>query len=161
MAEDIVRSLTRDEDIEVEDEAELRLDLEAVMKEFIRRDRQVLEEAKTRMEQRGLSYSVLGKMKAQVAKERGFPPNDEQLPYIVGQLLEMLFHSNNVAEIFADDPVLRKKITHVVREHSDLESELDKEVRSKIKNLQEGTQNFEVEYAKVLERMKRQKRLDD
>ena len=79
----------------------------------------------------------------------------------MGQLLEMLFHSNNVAEIFADDPVLRKKITHVVREHSDLESELDKEVRSKIKNLQEGTQNFEVEYAKVLERMKRQKRLDD
>ncbi|MEM1413678.1 MAG: DUF507 family protein [Myxococcota bacterium] len=151
MAEDIVRSLARDGDIEVENEPELRLDLEAVMKEFIRRDRQVLEEAKTRMEQRGLSYSVLGKMKAQVAKERAFPPNDEQLPYIVGQLLEMLFHSNNVAEIFADDPVLRKKITHVVREHSDLESELDKEVRSKIKNLQEGTQSFEVEYAKVLQ----------
>lgn len=160
ISDDLVRSLTADGDIEVISEEEVKLDFESVLKEFVRRSREVVEEAKTRMERNGLSYEMLGRVKSQVAKDWGFPPQDEQLPYLVEQILTMLFHSNNVEEVFADDPILRKKITSCIKKHTELESELDKEVRSKIKNLEEGTASFEVEYEKVMAALKKRKRLE-
>lgn len=159
ITEEILRTLTADDDIELADEAEARLDLEAVLKEYLRQDREVLEEAKNRMEIRGLPYSQLGKMKSMVARERQLQIGDEMLPYLLEQLLTMLMHSQNVEEVFADDLVLRKKMTTIMRKHLDVEGELDAEVRSKIKNLQEGTASFEVEYQKAMEQLKRKKRL--
>lgn len=160
IADDLVRSLTKDGDIEVISEEEVRLDFESVLKEFVRRARELVEEAKTRMERNGLSYEMLGKVKSQVAKDWGFPAQDEQLPYLVEQLLTMLFHSNNVEEVFADDPILRKKITSAIKKHTEVESELDREVRSKIKNLEEGTASFEIEYEKAMAALKKRKRLE-
>jgi hypothetical protein len=160
IADDVVRTLTTGGDIEAESEEEVRLDIEAVLKEFLRMDREIAEEAKNRMEVRGLGYSNLGRVKAQVAKERGAPPSDEILPYILGQILNMLFHSNNVAEIYSEDVDLRTKITPILKRHMDVEGELDKEVRSKIKNMEEGTAAFEVEYEKVMAQMKRKRGLE-
>ena len=159
MAEDLVKTLSSDGDIEIESEEEVRLDFEAVLKEYIRRDRQVLDEAKGRMEREGLSYGLLGKIKSQVARDLGFPGREEMLPYLVEQVMTMLFHSNNVVEVFGEDHVLRKKITTVVKRHTNLDDDLDKEVRSKIKNLSEGTASFEIEYAKVMDQLKRRKGL--
>lgn len=159
IAEEIVRSLTAAEDIEVESEDEVRLDVEAVLKEYLRVEREIVDEAKNRMESRGLGYGNLGRVKSQVAKERGAPPTDETLPYLVDQILNILFHSNNVVEIYGDDVVLRTKITPVLKKHMEVEDELDKEVRSKIKNLEEGTASFEIEYAKVMDQIKRKKGL--
>lgn len=159
ISDEIVRSLVSSGDIEVESEAEVRLDLEAVMKQFINTEREITEEAKTRMEAKGLGYGQLGKTKSLVAKERGVLSGEDALPFLVDQFLEILFHSNNVVEVFAEDVDLRKKITPILRKNMDVETELDREVRAKIKNMQEGTGAFEVEYAKVLEQIKRNKGL--
>ena len=159
IAEEIVRSLTAAEDIEIESEEEVRLDVEAVLKEYLRVDREIVDEAKNRMESRGLGYGNLGRIKSQVAKERGAPPTDETLPYLVDQILNILFHSSNVVEIYGDDVALRTKITPILKKHMDVEDELDKEVRSKIKNLEEGTASFEIEYAKMMDQIKRKKGL--
>ena len=159
IADEIVRTLVKEGYIETESVEEVVLDMVAVLKEFSRRDRQVLDEAKRRMELEGLSYSMLGKIKSQVAKDMGFPEPDEQLPYLVSQLLTMLFHSNNVAEVFSEDMDLRKKITTVLRNHTSSGNELDREVRSKIKNLQEGTAAFEIEYERVMSQLKARKGL--
>ena len=159
MAEELLRALTESGDIEIESEEEVRLDFEAVFKEYVRRDRRVLDEAKGRMEREGLSYGVLGKIKSQVARDMGFPNRDEQLPYLVEQVMTMLFHSNNVIEVYGEDHVLRKKITTIIKKNTNLEDDLDKEVRSKIKNLSEGTASFEIEYEKVMEQIKRRKGL--
>lgn len=159
IAEEIVRTLSKDGDIEPVDEAEVKLDIEAVLKEYQRQDREVLEEAKNRLEINGLPYSKLGKMKSMVARERQIPLGDDMLPYLLEQLLTMLFHSQNVEEIFSEDHVLRKKMTTSIRRHLEVEGELDKEVRSKIKNLQEGTATFEIEYQRAMEELKRKKRL--
>lgn len=159
IAEDVVRILVEAGDIETENQAEVRLDIESVLKEFLRVEREITDEAKSRMEARGLGYSQLSRTKQQVAKERGVTSTDDALPYILEQIVEILFHSQNVIEVFADDPELRKKLAPILRKHMDVEDELDREVRSKIKNLQEGTATFEVEYAKVMEQMKRKKGL--
>jgi len=159
VAEELVRTLTADHDIEVASVDEVRLDMEAVLKEYLRLEREIIEEAKNRMEARGMSYGTLGRVRSQVAKERGAPPQEDVLPYLMDQILNMLFHSANVEEIFADDVALRTKITPVLRRHMEVEGELDQEVRSKIKNLQEGTASFEIEYARVMEQIKRNRGL--
>lgn len=159
IAEDIIRHLASNGDVDLEDEREARLDVEAVLKEYLRLDREVLEEAKTRMEVRGLPYSQLGRVKSQVSKERGAPQHDEILPYLLDQILNLLFHSGNVAEIYAEDVDLRRKITPILRKHMEVDTDLDREVRSKIKNLQEGGTDFDVEYARVMANLKQKYKL--
>jgi len=159
LTSDVVRALVQNEHIEVVDEEEVRLDIEAVLKEYLRLDRQILDEAKARLEARGVGGSGLGKMKAQVAKERGAPPPDEPLPYILEQILNMLFHSQNVEEIYADDTQLRQVMTPILRRNMEVEEDLDKEIRSKIRNLQEGTATFDIEYAKVRDQIRRKRGL--
>ncbi|MGB0679850.1 MAG: DUF507 family protein [Polyangiales bacterium] len=161
LAEDLMRTLAEEGGVEFEDREEARLDLEAVLKEYVRLDRDVLDEAKSRLEIRSLNYSQLGKMKAQVAKERGAPPLDEVLPYLLNQILHMLFHSRNVAEIYLEDRALRLRLTPVLRRHMQQGEDVDREVRAHIKNLQEGTAQFEIEYARMLEQVKRRRGLKD
>lgn len=159
IAEETIRALREAEFIELENENEAKLDIEAVLKEYLRLDREIVDDAKNRMETRGLGYSQLGKVKNQVSKERGFPGQDETLPYLLDQIMNILFHSANVAEIFAEDVELRKALTPILKKHMEVDSDLDREVRSKIKNLQEGTSDFDVEYAKVMEQIKHKRGL--
>jgi hypothetical protein len=159
ITDDILRTLKEAGDIEFENEPEAKLDIESVLKEYLRLDREIVEEAKNRMEVRGLGYSNLGRVKSQVSKERGGPGQEEVLPYLLEQILNILFHSANIAEIYADDADLRKKITPILRKHMEVENDLDREVRSKIKNLQEGTSDFEIEYTRVMEQIKQKRRL--
>ena len=159
IAEEILRTLKEAGDIDLENEAEAKIDIESVLKEYLRLDKEIVEEAKNRMEVRGLGYSNLGRVKSQVAKERGGPGQDDLLPYLLEQILNILFHSSNIAEIFAEDAELRKKVTPILRKHMDVENDLDREVRSKIKNLQEGTSDFEIEYSRVMDQIKQKRRL--
>ena len=115
IAEDTIRALREQGMIELENEAEARIDIEAVLKEYLRLDREIVDDAKNRMEVRGLGYSQLGKVKSQVSKERGAPGQDEVLPYLLDQIMNILFHSANVAEIFAEDVELRKTLTPILR----------------------------------------------
>jgi uncharacterized protein len=159
IADEIIRSLREAGDIDLENEAEAKVDIESVLKEYLRLDKEIVEEAKNRMEIRGLGYSNLGRIKSQVAKERGGPIQDDILPYLLEQIMNILFHSANIEEIYAEDVELRRKLTPILRKHMDVENDLDREVRSKIKNLQEGTSDFDVEYARVMEQIKQKRRL--
>jgi hypothetical protein len=159
IAEEVVSTLVKEGDIEVDNIQEARLDIEAVLKEFLRLERSIIEEAKNRMELQGLGYSHLSQVKNQVAKEHGAPTSEETLPYLLDQLLNILFYSNNVGEIFSGDSDLRKKIAVILRKQMEVDTELDREVRSKIRNLQEGTTTFDVEYAKVMKQIKQRRGL--
>lgn len=159
IAQEIVSSLVARESIETDTPKEVVADLEAVLKEYLRNEREISDEAKLQMERQGMSYSMLTKVRGQIAKERGFPPPDEFLPYIVEQLIEMLFHSNNVEEVFADDVELRKVVTPVLRKHLEVEESLDREIRARLKHLEDGTPAFEIEYQKLVDQMKRKKHL--
>ena len=155
IARELITTLKNEGDIEVGNEEEARLDVEAVLKEYLRLDRELIEEAKNRMETRGLGYGHLGQVRNQLAKERGAPTNEDTLPYILDQILNILFHSNNVEEIFADDSHLRTRITPILRKHMEVDTDLDREVRSKIKHLEEGTASFDIEYSRVMGQIKK------
>ncbi len=164
IAEEIIRTLSGptqvegsdiDAAIEVADPNEAQLDIEAVLKEYVRLDRECTDKAKDLMEQRNLPYSQFGKLKRTLADERGLVLGDESGSYLANQILEIFMHSPHIEEVFADDVVMRKKVKEILAKHMRVDEELDEEVRKRIKNLQEGTQSWDLEYAKAMEQIKR------
>jgi hypothetical protein len=154
LATEIITRLVTDGDIEVSDRTEAEQDAASVLKEYLRVDRELTERAKDIMEIRGLPYSHFGRIKRGLADEKEFGLGEEGVTWILNQLLETFMQSKHVEEIFADDTTLRRKLRDIVRKHMMVDEEMDKEVRQRIRNLEEGTQTWEIEYNRVLEQMK-------
>jgi len=158
---EIVEGLVAAGDIEVEtsEVPEVSIDIESVLKEYLRVEREITDRARDVIANKGLPYNHLNKIKAQIAGQRGFGLADESIDYITDQIIEILFHTVRVEEVFSEDQELRKKMRPVLRKHMALDSDLDLEVRGRIKNLEEGTSTWEVEYQKVMEDLKHTKNL--
>jgi hypothetical protein len=154
IAAEIIARLTQDGDIEVSDPAEAQLDAASVLKEYIRVDKELTERAKDILEIRGLPYSHLGRTKRQLADQKEFGLGEEGITWITNQLLEAFMSSRHVEEVFSDDVVMRRKIKEICKKHMTVDEAIDQEVRDRIKNLEEGTSAWEVEYAKVLDQIK-------
>jgi hypothetical protein len=160
IAQEIIQTLVQANDIEVNDAHEAQLDVEAVLKEYVRMDRECTDKAKDLLEQRKLPYGQFGKLKRALAEERGFALGEEAPSWITNQVLETFMQSTHVDEVYADDVALRKKLKDILKKHMAVDEELDQEVRRRIKNLEEGTQTWELEYAKVMEQIKRKHGLE-
>ena len=154
IAGELVRSLIEAGDIEVNNAAEGELDVAAVLKEYVRVDRELTDKAKDLMEQRKLGYDQFGKLKRALAEEKDFGLGDEAITWICTQLLETFMHSANVDEVYADDATLRRRIKDVLKKHMAVDEELDAEVRQRIRNLEEGTATWDLEYSRVMDQIK-------
>jgi uncharacterized protein len=159
IARDIVRELSEAKDIECETPHEVELDIESVLNNYLQIEKEASEKAKDMMQARGLSTGEFTRMKALVAEQKGIKVGDEMLDYLLDQLVEFMMHSANVDEIFAEDVVLRRKMAVILKRHMAVEEELEREVRGQLKHVAEGTRTWEVEYARVMEEIKRRKGL--
>src|SRR5579883_2972413 len=119
IAQEIISKFREDGDIEVSPQnlQEAQLDVEAVLKEYLRMDRELTEKAKDLMEKRGLPYGQFARTKRTMAEERGFATGDESIPYLTNQVLEIFMHSSHVDEVFTDDVALRKKVQALLKKH--------------------------------------------
>lgn len=154
VAGEIIHRLVSDGDLDVSDRPEAELDVAAVLKEYIRVDRELTERAKDILEIRGLGYSHFGRTKRHLAEQKDFGLGEDGITWMINQMLEAFMQSAHIEEIYADDPTLRRKIRQILGAAMTVDEELDRQVRERIKNLQEGTQTWEIEYQKVLEQMK-------
>jgi hypothetical protein len=68
-------------------------------------------------------------------------------------------HSANVAEVYSEDVVLRRKMAPILKHHMAVDEEVEREVRGKLKHVQEGTRTWEVEYSKMMDEIRRRKGL--
>ena len=161
IAGELVRSLTDAGDIEVTEKPEVELDVGAVLKEYIRVDRELTDKAKDVLEQRKLAYGQFGKIKRALADEKEFGLGEDALSWICTQLLETFMHSANVEEVYADDATLRRRIKDVLKKHMAVDEELDAEVRQRIKNLEEGTATWELEYNRVMDQIRQKHGIKD
>lgn len=159
IAVDMVRMLTAEKDIETENPREVEADIEAVLKEYLRMERDITEKAKDQIERRGGTRQDLPKIKKLIAEQRNVGLGPESISYILNQIMEMLMRSTNVDEVFSEDADIRRKCKKILERHMAADEEIDKEVRDKIKNLEEGTKTWEVEYARVMEQVKRKRGL--
>jgi hypothetical protein len=151
---EVIRALSQAGDIEVVSASEAELDVTSVLKEYVRVDRELTERAKDIMEIRGLSYSAFSRTKRHLAEQREFGLGEEAVSWICTQLLETFMHSNHVEEIYADDVTMRRRLKEILSRHMAVDEELDQEVRQRIKNLEEGTASWDIEYKRVMDQMK-------
>lgn len=159
LARQIVDALLAQGDIETESPSEVRADVQAVLEQYVRDEQQVLDRAKEVLQARSLPPSELPRLKRMVSQERGIKLGDEAIDYVLDQLVEMLMHSRNVEEVFADDVTLRRKMRDPLRKHAQIDDEVQAEVRGHLKHVKEGTALWEVEYQRMLEDIRRRKGL--
>jgi len=160
MAQEMASALIVGGDIEIREEErnEVELDIASVLREYVRVEREITDQARELIARRELDFQSLSKLKQRIADERGFGLEEDAIEYIVVQLIEMLLHSVHVEEVFAEDNVLRRKLAEVLRRFMNVDNDLDKEVRRRIKNLQEGTTGWEIEYRRLMDDLRRTKR---
>lgn len=153
---EIVQALIDKELVEVmaESRNEVELDVESVLREYVRAERQLTDEAKDLAQSRGLDYGAHQKIKRQLAERRKFGLYEDAVGYIANQCIETLLHTQHVEEVFGEDTDLRATIAPVIRKQLRGADELDQEVRRHIKNLEEGTNDWEIRYRQTMERLK-------
>lgn len=159
ISKEIVQALMDGDLIEVEPEfvEEVELDVASVLKEYRRTDHELTERARDLVALRNLDYSYTHKIKAKLAREKGIGLGEEGVEWITAQMLELLLISNNVAEVFGDDNELRAAIGPILKRELVTDGSLDREVKRRIKNLSEGTSEYEIEYQRKLEQLRRSK----
>ena len=156
---EIVKTLLDGKDIETENTREVQADIESVLNQYVKTDKDAADKAKDAMQSRGIPPTEFSRMKKLAAEQMGIKVGDESIDYLLDQILEILMHSANVDEIFAEDVELRRKMAPILKRHMAVDEELEKEVRGKLKHVEEGTRTWEVEYARMMEDIRRRKGL--
>ncbi len=161
IAREVVQMLMQDGDVEIETMriADAEMDMAAIMKEYLAAEERVNAATREALERRGYDHSRFNQVKREMADVRGFKMGDEGIEYVIGQMIEFLLVSRNVEEVYAEDTSLRKKIFQIFKKHLDVDEEIDREARARLKHLQEGTSAWEVEYNKTVELLRRSRGL--
>lgn len=156
IAKDVVRSLLANQAIEVEDgrRDEAELDIAGVLVEYLNELDRVSSDAHEALQRHKLPPETLGRVKKSLADSRQVAVGDDALDYVIDRMIEALFNSKNIEEIFAEDVDLRRQVTDSLRKYLGVDEELDREVRGRLKNLREGTSEWEVEYSRLIDRMR-------
>jgi hypothetical protein len=160
VAQRIIDRLVDDEDILVENKAEANLDIEAVLREYLRVERELTEESKDHMEKRAMSYSQFGRVKRELSERKGIGSGEEALSWIATQILETFMHSPHIDDVFGEDVDMRRKIKDILKASMQVDEELDQEVRQRIKNIEEGTASWDIEYKNKMNEIRRKHGLD-
>jgi hypothetical protein len=157
IAREVIQRLTQENDIEVEPirASDAEMDLSAIMREYLANEERVNQATREALERRGYDSAKFSMVKREMADVRGFQLGDDGIEFVINQMLEFLLVSRNVEEVFSDDQGMRPKILQVMKKHLDIEDELDREARGRLKHLQEGTGAFEIEYQKVMDQIRR------
>jgi hypothetical protein len=159
IASEAVRALLAAEAIEAEAPKEVEKDVEAVLKNYLDLEREVNERAKDLLERTGKAQSDFNRMRTLAASEKGIKIGDETLDFVLDQVVEMFHHSSNVDEIFAEDVEMRRLMAPCFKKHMNADSGIDADVRAQLKHLKEGTPDWEIEYGRVAEGIRRRKGL--
>ncbi len=157
IARDVVGSLMAEGDVEVETMrvADAEMDMAAILKEYLASEERVNQATREALERRGYDHSRFNQVKREMADVRGFKMGDDGVDFIINQMIEFLLISRNVEEVFSADNVIRQKVFGIMKKHLDVDDEIDKEARARLKHLQEGTSAFDIEYNKTVEQIRR------
>lgn len=159
IASESVKILLADGDIETTSPKEVELDVAAVLASYVKSEQEANDAAKDYLQKHNLGQNEFNRVKRVTAEQKGIKTGEDTLDYLLDQVVEMLFHSSNVDEVFAEDHVLRRKMAPVFKKHMAADEELEREVRGQLRHMQEGTRTWEVEYQRVMADIKRRKGL--
>jgi uncharacterized protein len=159
IAQEVVKTLLAGGDIESERSSEVVADVEAVLKSYLETEKEVNERTRELLERSGRGSQDYSRVRQQIAESKGIRVGDEALDYLLDQVVEMFGHSHNVEEIFAEDVEMRRKMAPIFKKHMHEDAELDGEVRAQLRHVKEGSRDWDVEYARMTEIVKRKRGL--
>lgn len=157
LAQEIVAALLQDGDIETDAPREVQQDVASVLEQYIRDEQDLTERAREVLDRTGMAPREFARVKQRLADERKLKLGDDAVDYLLDQLLEILMHSHNVEEIYAEDVDMRRKMRRPLRRARSAEADMDAEVRGRLKHVQEGTSMWEVEYKRMMDDIRRRK----
>ncbi len=161
IAKDVIRALLANRSIEVEDghRDEAELDIAGVLVEYMNEVDKLKHDAQEAIQRHALPAEMLGRVKKNLADSRKIVVGDGALDYVIDRVIQGLFESKHIEEVFMDDAELRKVVQAAIQKYLGVDEELDREVRGRLKNLREGTTEWEVEYGRLIEQMRGTKAL--
>ena len=156
ISKEIIRHLLAESTVEIADghRDDAELDIASVLVNYLNDEDQLNQDAKDILERRGLPFEKFGMVKRGLAESRNMIIGDNAFDYVLEQMVEILFHSGNFTEIFAEDHDLKRIMRNTIRRYMGVDAQLDKEVRGRLRHLREGTPDWEIEYEKVIEQMR-------
>ena len=156
IANEIVATLTKEGslDVEPENRPEAELDLVAIMEEYLRRDRALRERVREHMHSRSVPYDQYGKLRGQMAGSWNHPTGDDVERFLARQFVENFMISRFVDEVYADDRALYKRVIELLTLHHVDEKAIREEAQSKVKNVREGTVEYEIALSQAIREVK-------
>jgi len=156
IAKDIIRALLANRAIEIEDghRDEAELDMAGVLVGYLNDVDAVNSDAHDALEKHKLGLEHLGRIKRSLAEARKVVVGDNAQEHVLELLINGLFDSRHIEEVFAEDNEIRKIVFEAMRKYLGVDEELDREVRGRLKNLREGTSEWELEYNRLIDQMR-------
>ncbi len=153
----VIERLSHSGAIEVmaENRAEAEKDLVAIMEAFLGRDGQLRAAVKDRMSSHNIPYERFGRTRNQLAEEWGHPLGEDVEKFLARQMVENFMITNFVEEVYAEDKDLYKSILEILKENDVDEDALREEAKGKIKNVREGTVDYEVALQRAMRDVKK------
>jgi uncharacterized protein len=157
LAAAIVRPLVDNQLIETDAPQGVQADILAVLEQYVRDEQHITTRARDVAAGRGISPTEQARIKKDLARQQGIGIGEESIDYVLAQLVEMLMHSGNVEEIYAEDHQLKLVMRTPLRKEQAAADQLDETVRKRIKHVEEGSSQWEIEYQRMREEVTRRK----
>lgn len=157
IASSVIGTLIQEEHIEVsaEQRPEAELDLVAIMEEYLRREMDLRETVRENMARQNIPYDRYGQIRGRIASERNHPTGDDVERYLARQFVENFMISRFVDEVFSEDRIIYKRILEVLRDFHVDERAIRDEAREKVKNIAEGTVEYEIALSRAIKEVKK------
>ena len=156
IAKDVIRVLLANRCIEIEegrrDEAEL--DIAGVFVRYLNDLEKLNQDTKDALVRHKLGPEAFPRVKLTLASKRNFALGDDVLEHLLSSIIESLFDSRQVLEVFSEDGEIRETLHTTVSKYIGVDEELDREVRHRLKAFREGTPEWEDEYARLINSMR-------
>lgn len=146
-------------DVAPENRAEAQQDLVSILEEFQRRDNALRDQVREHMAAGGIPYENYGKVRNQLAESWNHPTGDEIEKFLSRQFIENFMISRFVDEVYAEDGALWRRTVDIIRSFDVDEDALREEAKGQIKQLKEGTVEYEIAFEKALRDVKKRKGL--
>lgn len=171
IANSIVEELSEEGLIELEDPDLFKRKIIAVFKKVEEEEKQLDEETKKilkekmkLLEEADLDYRTAFKVvKTKLAEERKININRRERMNQVANMIRDLIMEDDEVEIYDDPPVIRKRVSDIlrnaIREEENIERAVRQRIREYSKNILEGTPEWNILYKKIYEDELRKKGL--
>ena len=157
LATAIVKQLVDGQLIETESPAGVQTDLLAVLEQYVRDEHEISTKARDLAAARGAPPTEASRLRKELARQQGVGVGDDAIDYLLAQFVEMLMHSANVDEIFAQDHQLKLAMRGPLRNEQASAEQMEDAVRKRLKHVQEGSSQWEIEYQRMREEMTRRR----